>query len=392
METTELVKQCAEEMIQTRRQIHQHPELSNQEFKTTALIKERLTEYGIEIVDIGMETGAVGILRGKNPGKTIALREDIDALPMQENTGLPYASQIDGVCHACGHDIHTTTLIYAAKILSQLRDELNGNVMFLFQPAEEKGSGSKDMIAHEFYKALMPDAFVGLHVSPEYDAGCVALRKGPANACCDTFVINITGKGGHGAHPENFVDPIAISAYVLTQLQTVVSRENHPAYSAVLTIGSIHGGKANNVVPDSVVMEGTLRSLNADSRKKMQEAIDRIVEHCPAAMRGHGEVIWNYGMPPLVNDSDIMDGIRAAAEKTIGADHIREIPNPSLGSDDFSYMFPQFAPGVQFRLGSGNNTDPNTRHGLHSAKNVFDDNCLLAGVSVMVQYVRDFLK
>ena len=392
METTELVKQCAEEMIQTRRQIHQHPELSNQEFKTTALIKERLAEYGIEIVDIGMETGAVGILRGKNPGKTIALREDIDALPMQENTGLPYASQIDGVCHACGHDIHTTTLIYAAKILSQLRDELNGNVMFLFQPAEEKGSGSKDMIAHEFYKALMPDAFVGLHVSPEYDAGCVALRKGPANASCDTFVINITGKGGHGAHPENFVDPIAISAYVLTQLQTVVSRENHPAYSAVLTIGSIHGGKANNVVPDSVVMEGTLRSLNADSRKKMQEAIDRIVEHCPAAMRGHGEVIWNYGMPPLVNDSDIMDGIRAAAEKTIGADHIREIPNPSLGSDDFSYMFPQFAPGVQFRLGSGNNTDPNTRHGLHSAKNVFDDNCLLAGVSVMVQYVRDFLK
>ena len=392
METTELVKQCESEMIQTRRHIHQNPELSNEEFETTALIKEKLTEYGIEIADIGMKTGAVGILRGKNPGKTVALREDIDALPMQENTGLPYASQHDGKCHACGHDIHTTTLLYTAKILSQLRDELNGNVMFLFQPAEEKGTGCKEMIAHEVFKGLMPDVFLGLHVSPEYDAGCIAIRKGPANASCDTFAIHITGKGGHGAHPENCVDPIAISAYVLTQLQTVVSRENHPAYPAVMTVGSIHGGKANNVVPDTVVMEGTLRSLNEDSRKKMQEAIDRIVEHCPAAMRGHGEVIWNYGMPPLVNDSDVIDRVRAAAEKTIGADHIKEIPNPSLGSDDFSYMFPKFAPGVQFRLGSGNSIDPNSRHGLHSAKNVFDDNCLAAGVSVLVQFVRDYLK
>ena len=392
MDTMELVKQYSNEMIQIRRHIHEHPELSNEEFKTTELIKEKLTEYGVEIVDIGLKTGVVGILRGKNPGKTVAIREDIDALPMQELTGLPYASQTANVCHSCGHDIHTTTLLYTAKVLSQLKEELNGNVMFLFQPAEEKGSGAKQLVECGFYNVLKPDVFVGLHVSPEFDAGSIGLKKGPANASCDTFSIKITGKGGHGAHPENCIDPVTISGYVLTQLQTVISRENHPVYPGVMTIGSIHGGKANNVIPDFVEMAGTLRSLNPESRQAMQDAIDRIVKCCAEAMRGHGEVTWEKGMPPLVNDETVIDRLQAAAEKTIGADHVVTIQNPSLGSEDFSYLFPEYGPGAQFRLGSGNNTDPNTRHGLHNSKNVFDDSCLMAGASVLVQFTRDFLK
>lgn len=392
MDTMELVKKYTDEMTEIRRHIHQHPELSNAEFETTKLIREKLTAYGVEIVDIGLKTGVLGVLKGAHPGKTVAIREDIDALPMPELTGLPFASEVENVCHSCGHDIHTTTLLFCARVLSELKDELCGNVMFLFQPAEENGTGAKQFIECNFTDVLKPDVFVGLHVSPEYPAGSIGLKKGPANASCDVFQIKVSGKGGHGAHPENCIDPIAISGYVLAQLQTVVSRENHPVYPAVMTIGSIHGGKAPNVIPDYVEMSGTLRSLNPDSRQAMQDAIDRIVTSCAEAMRGHGEVTWEKGMPPLVNSDEVVDGLSAAAAKTIGADRAITVPNPSLGSEDFSYLFPSIAPGAQFRLGSGNDSDPNTRHGLHNAKNVFDESCLTAGASVLVQFARDFLK
>ena len=391
MDTMELVKAQEQEMIQMRRHIHQNPELSNQEFQTTKLIQEKLTEYGIEIADIGLKTGVVGVLKGRFPGKTLAIREDIDALPMKELTGLPFASASDGVCHSCGHDIHTTVLLYTAKILSALKDELHGNVMFLFQPAEENGSGAKQLIDYGFDKVLKPDAFVGLHVAPKLNAGCIGLKDGAASASSDMFQIRVTGKGGHGAHPENCVDPIMISAYILTQLQTIVSRENHPIHPAVLTVGSIHGGQANNVIPDYVDMGGTLRSLEPESRQAMQEAIDRITVSCAEAMRGKAEVTWNKGMPPLVNDTPIVDGIRAAAQKLLPADAIKTIADPSLGSEDFSYLFPAYGPGAQFSLGCGNDSDPNTRHGLHNSKNVFDEGCLAVGTAVLVQYARDFL-
>ena len=263
--------------------------------------------------------------------------------------------------------------------------------MFLFQPAEENGSGAKQLIDCGFDQVLKPDAFVGLHVAPKLNAGCIGLKDGPASASSDMFQIRVTGKGGHGAHPENCVDPIMISAYILTQLQTIVSRENHPIHPAVLTVGSIHGGQANNVIPDYVDMGGTLRSLEPESRQAMQEAIDRITLSCASAMRGKAEVTWNKGMPPLVNDTPIVDGIRAAAQKLLPADAIKTIADPSLGSEDFSYLFPAYGPGAQFSLGCGNDSDPNTRHGLHNSKNVFDEGCLAVGTAVLVQYARDFL-
>lgn len=392
MDTLKLVQKHASEMLEIRRHIHQYPELSNEEYQTTELIKEKLIEYGIEIVDIGLHTGVVGILHGGKPGKTVAIREDIDALPMAELTEVPYKSTVENVCHSCGHDIHTTVLLSVARALAEIKDELNGNVMFLFQPAEEKGTGAKQLIEKKFYESAKPDTFVGLHVSPEYPAGSIGLKKGPANASCDIFYIKVSGKGGHGAHPENCIDPIAISAYVLTQLQTVISRENHPIYPAVLTVGAIHAGKAPNIIPDYVEMCGTLRSLDFDSRVKMQNAVERIVTSCCEAMRGYGEVTWEKGMPPLVNDLTVIDDLAAAAAETIGADHVITIQNPSLGSEDFSYLFPEYAPGAQFRLGSGNDTDPNTRHGIHNSKNVFDDSCIAVGTAVLVQYTRNFLK
>lgn len=392
MKTMELVSRYAGEMIQIRRQIHENPELSDQEVMTTALIREKLTEYGVEIAEIGLKTGAVGVIRGTKPGKTVAIREDIDALPMEELTGLPFASKNAGVCHSCGHDIHTAVLLFCARVLSELKDELCGNVLLLFQPAEERGSGALQLEACRFYDVLKPDVFIGLHVSPEFDAGTIGLKKGPANASCDTFHITITGKGGHGAHPENCVDPIAISGFVLSQLQTVVSRENHPVYPAVMTVGSIHGGKAPNVIPDSVKMSGTLRSLNQNSRMKMKAAMERIVSGCAASMRGKGEICWEDGLPPLVNDETVIDWTAEAAKKTIGAENIVTIQNPSLGSEDFSCLFPKYAPGAQFRLGSGNHENPDSRHGIHSPKNIFDEKCIPTGAAVLVQFVRDFLE
>lgn len=392
MNTMELVGKYEQEMIELRRHIHQNPELSHQEFETTKLIREKLTEYGIEIAEIGLKTGVVGVLRGGRPGKTVAIREDIDALPMPELTGLPFASSKENVCHSCGHDMHTAILICCAKILSEIKDELAGNVMFLFQPAEETGSGAKELVDCDFTKMLKPDVFIGLHTGPAIKAGYIGVKKGPAGGSSDAFKITVTGKGGHGAHPENCVDPIAAACYMVTQLQTVISRENHPVYPAVMTIGSIHGGKAANVVPDSVVLEGTLRSLNEDSRKTMQKAIDRIVALSCEAMRATGTVDWNYGMPPLVNSDEVVDAIEAAAEKTIGMDHVLYAKNPSLGSEDFSYLFPKYAPGAQFSMGTGNDENPDTRHGIHNSKNVFDESGMKAGTAVLIQFTRDYLK
>ena len=391
MDTMSLTAKYEDEMIAIRRHIHRHPELSNKEYKTTEFIREKLTEYGVEIAEIGMKTGVVAVIRGGKPGKTVVIREDIDALPMKELTGLPFASENDGACHSCGHDIHTTVLLYCAKVLSEIREELAGTVMLIFQPAEEH-MGAGELVDCNFTQVAKPDAFIGLHVSPEIDAGSIGLKKGPANASNDFFNIKIKGKGGHGAHPENCIDPVVISGYVITQLQTVISRENYPVYPGVLTIGSIHGGTVNNIIPDYVEMHGTLRSLDPDCRKKMMAAIDRVVKGCAESMRGTAEVEWEIGVPPLVNDDSIIEAVAEAAAKTIGADHVSYVKNPSMGSEDFSVLFPKFGPGAQFRLGSGNNEDPNSRHGLHNSKNVFDEKCIRTGASVIIQYARDFLR
>lgn len=389
-ELYERAKKYEAEAIEFRRDLHRHPELSNQENRTTEKIKQKLSEYGIRILDTGLKTGAAGEIAGGHPGKTIVLREDIDALPIVEKTGLSFASENNGVCHACGHDIHTAVLVLCGRLLAERKDELHGTVKLLFQPAEEKGTGAKEMIRLGLMADPKPDMVLGCHVSPEIPAGKIGFRRGPANASSDSIYIRVSGKGGHGAHPDNCVDPILTSAYLLTQLQTIVSRENPPVYPAVLTFGSIHAGTAPNVIPEYAELQGSLRSLNEESRRSMQKSIERIANCCCEAMRARAEITWDMGMPPLVNTIDTMNRLDEAVRKTLGESGIHEIANPSTGSDDFSYLL-EIAPGAQFRLGTGNGT-PESNLGLHNGGNIFDEKAIITGASVMAQFVLDYLK
>ncbi|NME35266.1 MULTISPECIES: M20 family metallopeptidase [Fusobacterium] len=390
---TEIVKisnEYFEEINTLRKYFHENPELSNKEFNTTKIITEKLLEYGLEIENIGLKTGVSAILKGKYPGKTVIIREDIDALPMQENTGLDYSSKINGVCHSCGHDLHIATSLLCAKVLKNFKDELHGNIRFLFQPAEETAEGAREMIKCGVMN-LSPkaDCIIGVHTSPDIPVGMVGIKKGPANASCDTFKIKVFGTGGHGAHPYRCVDPIVIASYLVTQLQTIVSRETQAVYPAVITIGMIHGGTAPNIIPSEVELQGNIRTFNEKEREKILNSVERISKGVAESMRGHAEVEIMRGIPVLLNDNEIADILIKAVSKSLGKDKIFNIELPSPGSDDFA-CFLEFCPGMQFRIGTAND-DPNSRCGLHSPKNIFDSRGFLAGAIAMSQYVIEYL-
>lgn len=394
MNVMQLIAQYRDEAVESRRTLHSHPELGFEEVKTAALIRSELQRYGItEIQPVpNCPTCVTAVIRGGQPGKTVGIREDIDALPLTETSGLPFASQVEGVCHACGHDIHTAALLLTARVLNDMKQQLRGNIRLIFQPAEERVTGAQQIIENGLMQ-LEPkiDVVVGVHVSPEYDAGTIGLIKGSANASTDAISITVRGKGGHGAHPYRCVDPIATTAYLLTQLQTVVSRENPALQPAVLTFGSIHGGTACNIIPGEVTILGTLRAFNEQGRRKMWDSIRRISKGCCEAMRAEAEVTIQQGVPALINAPDVIDGVAAAAEKTIGAEHINWMENPSPGSDDFS-CFLDFCPGAQFRVGSGNPSDEKTRIGLHNPSNIFDEQAISTAAAVMAQYALDYLQ
>lgn len=384
-EWNETLDQNLDQAVHFRRDMHQHPELAFREYKTTAKIAEKLDEMGVERIPL-LETGVVGILRC-GEGKTVLLREDIDALPMREVTGLPFASAEDGVCHACGHDIHTSALLLAAKVLCEHREEIHGNVVFVFQPAEETASGAKKMIGAGLAAKLPPvDSVVGFHVEPSLPAGTAGFFAGASNASTDEIDITVRSAGGHGAHPYRCADSVLTAGFLLTALQTVVSRENPAVQPAVLTFGSIHGGTAANVIPTEVTMKGTLRTFNTEGRKRMIAAIRRISEDTAAAMRAEADVTVLEGVPVLYNDPDVDARLAKAADAVLGSDHVAYLEYPSPGSDDFS-CFLDFAPGEQFRIGTGT-ADPNSRLGLHNPGNLFDESAIRAGAAVLSEYTR----
>lgn len=382
-----------EEQVEVRHRLHRNPELPYEERETTRFLKEQLTAWGIQVEELpGLETGVSAVIEGTHPGPMLVLREDIDALPIQENTGLDFASQRSGVCHACGHDVHTAALLYAARALNALRGELHGSVKLIFQCAEEVGSGAYKMLEAGALKDCQPQAVVGFHCAPLLELGKIGVRRGPSNASFDIFTWTITGRGGHGAYPQRCVDPVVVSAHLITQLQTVVSRFNNPTHPAVLTVGEIHGGTAPNIIPDQVTMRGAMRAFDEGLRQEMLEQIGQITRDCCAALGAKGEVKRDVGIPSIISDPEIADGVARAVEESLGQENLHWVPEPSMGSDDFSvWMEACGGRGVQFQVGTHDPACPNSGLGIHVAENIFPDEALRYAAPVLVQFAVDYL-
>ncbi|MCM3741736.1 amidohydrolase [Oceanobacillus luteolus] len=338
-------------LISIRRHLHQYPELSTKEFETTKFIQKELEEIGINIRKTGLRTGVFAQIEGASPGPTIAIRADIDALPIHEKTGLPYASKIKGVMHACGHDFHTAALIGAASLLKKNQNKLRGNIRFLFQPAEEIGGGAEQVINDGQLQGV--EAIIGIHNKPDLPVGTIGLKAGALMASVDRFHIKVAGKGSHAAIPQNGKDPILAASQIVTALQSIVSRNVSPLESAVVSVTRITGGSTWNVIPSEVILEGTTRTFNHQIREEIIEKVNTIVENTARAYSGEASIEWFPGPPPLVNDAETIDILREAAQER-GLRVVK--PQPTMGGEDFAF-YQQQIPGAFVFFGTNGNEE-----------------------------------
>lgn len=339
--------------IDVRRHLHANPELSYQEFKTSQYIQERLKEYGITH-KVMAETGVIGLIEGKNPSsRIIALRADIDALPIQEQNDIAYKSTNAGVMHACGHDVHTTILLGAAKILNELKSEWEGTVKLIFQPGEERNPGGASILIKEgVLKDPAPSAIFGLHVHPTLPVGKFSFRPGKVMASADEIYITVRGKGGHAAAPHLTVDTILVASHIVIALQQVISRNNDPFSPSVLSICSVQGGHTTNVIPSEVKLMGTLRALDENWRKKAHELIRKITTATAESMGASVDLHIDIGYPAVINNEKLSNDARKLAEELMGDENI-ETTEMRMGAEDFGY-YSQVIPGCFYRLGVGN--------------------------------------
>lgn len=391
MDIKNKVNEIFNELVNIRRDFHSHPELSQNEFRTSSKICEYLDNWGIEYESGIAETGVVGIITGKKNNKIIALRADIDALPICEKNNTTYCSINNGVMHACGHDAHATILLGVAKILKEMAVEgsLNGSVKLLFQPAEETIGGAQRMVEAGCMKNPNVDYVLGLHVMPYIDAGKVELKYGKLNASTDTIKIIVKGKSGHGAYPDKGIDAIMISGYVITAVQSLVSRNISPLNSIVLSLGTISGGVKSNVIADEVIIYGTLRALDDETRRFSKKRIIEIVANTAKAFGGDGSVSFNEGYKALINDDEVMDIVKENAYSLLGKENVVFKEFPSLGAEDFSYFLDE-AKGAFFHLGCGNSKKGITSN-IHCDDFDIDEECIKTGVLLQVENVISLL-
>lgn len=386
-----LAAQYQEELIAVRRYLHAHPELSFEEVETAKFIASKLQEFGIEHqTNIG-GNGIVGYIKGKNPdSKTIALRADIDALPIFEKNNCSYTSQNEGVMHACGHDVHTTCLLGAAKILNQIKEELNGTIKLIFQPAEEKlPGGASIMIKEGVLKNPRVESIYGQHVLPQLETGKVAFKSGISMASCDEIFITVKGKGGHGAVPHLAVDPILIASNIVIALQQIVSRNANPLMPSVLSIGKFIANGATNIIPEEVKMEGTFRTFDEKWRKEAHEKIKTICESIAEGFGGTCDVLIDVGYPFLNNDEILTNNAFQLAKEYLGEEHVEEMP-ARMTAEDFSY-YSQVVPACFYRLGTGNAAKGITSP-VHTPTFDVDENCLKIGAGLMAWIAANTLK
>ena len=371
-------------LVAIRRDIHAHPELAFEEVRTAGIVAAELARLGIEHRTGVGRTGVVGTIAGARPGPTLIIRADMDALPIHEQTGLPYASQVEGKMHACGHDIHTSTLLGVATVLKGLAPQIAGTIRLVFQPAEENLGGAAAMIDDGVLEGA--DMALGFHNYPGLPVGQFGWCRGAALAASDRFEITVAGKSGHAAHPDKAVDPVVAACSLVTQLQTVVSREVNPIHPCVVTVASIHGGSAFNIIPDAVVLRGTVRTLNAPAQDVAQDAIGRLCDGISAGMRVRCTLDYQRGVPALVNDDAVLDRTMDAIRLQFGADQVHE-RQPSLGGEDFAFML-QKMPGCQVGIGSG---APGRHDSLHNSDYQPDNACIGLGVQALSRAAMELL-
>ena len=339
------------QIVALRREIHQHPELAFEETETAKRVEAFLGELGLRARTGFGKTGIVALLEGARPGPTIAIRADMDALPIEEKNALPFASKVAGKMHACGHDAHTAIAAGVAAVLADMRKDLAGRVMFIFQPAEETLTGAAAMLADGALDEVKPDAILGFHNWPQLPTGSVGWHPDAVMASSDGFDVTLRGAGGHGAHPHLAVDSIVGAAQFINQVQTVVSREVAPIDSAVITIGSIKGGTARNIIAPFVELSASVRTLDAATSEKVQAAVRRILDGLKAGMRLDYDLRWTKLVPVLRNDKATMQTVLEVARRTLGEGKVIEMPSPSMGSEDFAW-FAERIPSAHLRIGS----------------------------------------
>lgn len=389
-ELLEEIEKLKKWLVDVRRDFHQFPELSTQEARTRSKIIAYLEEMEIPYRISSTHHGVVGIIEGEYPGKVIALRADMDALPIEDQKDTPYRSVNNGVTHACGHDAHMTILLGAAKILKDYRSELKGSVKLIFQPAEETIGGAKPMIEEGVLREPDVDAIFGLHVSPEIPVGKIGIKYGYMNGASDSIVIHLKGKSSHGAYPQDGIDAVVMAAQTITMLQSIISRNVDPRDGAVLTIGTIAGGTQANIIPEEVTMRGTIRSLSQEVREKTLFRVNEIVQGVARGMGGKGEVLIEKGYPVLINNNDIVDMVRDNGRDLLGESQVVLLKNVSLGVEDFAFFLEQ-VPGAFYRLGSGN-PSKGIVHPGHSNLFDIDEDCLTVGVLIQVANVLKALE
>lgn len=377
-----LAKSYFEDVKANRRHLHQNPELSFQEFKTAKFVAEKLRSYGVEVQEGVAGTGVVGLLKGKNPDKkVIALRADMDALPIFEQNDIDYKSQNEGVMHACGHDVHTSSMLGCAKILSEVKDGFEGTVKFIFQPGEEKlPGGASLMIKEGVLENPSPQAITGQHVMPFIDAGKVGFRPGMYMASADEVYLKIKGKGGHAAMPENNVDPIVITSQIIVALQQVVSRMSSPKIPCVLSFGKITGMGATNVIPDEVNVEGTFRTMDEDWRAEAHKKIKKAAESIAEGLGAVCEVNIVKGYPFLKNTPELTLALKKAAQEYLGEENVLDL-DLWMAGEDFAF-YTQVTDACFYRLGIRNEAK-GISSGLHTPTFNIDESALEIGAGLM---------
>lgn len=380
-EIKRLAQHYAPEFIEVRHHLHANPELSYEEFETSKFIQSKLEEFGIPF-EIKATTGVVGLIKGKNPGKkVIALRADMDALPIIEENDIPYKSTKPGLMHACGHDVHTTCLLGAAKILNELKDKWEGTIKLIFQPGEEKNPGGASlMIKDGVLENPKPSAIFGLHVHPGLPTGKTSFREGKVMASADELYITVKGKGGHAASPHLCIDPILIASHLIIALQQVVSRNNNPPNPTVLSITSFQGGTTTNVIPGEVKLKGTFRAMDEEWRFKGHELIKQIAIDLVKSMGGEIDLHIDVGYPSVYNNEKLNAIARHLAGEYMGKENVEETEK-RMGAEDFGYYSQQIA-GCFYRLGVMNKEKGITA-GVHTPTFNVDENAIEIGMGMM---------